>query len=118
MTTSIQREAVGTASLNLAPQEALNVAGDGLHRSGFVFRSGDKVMQIKNNYDKEVFNGDIDTVQLVNIQDRSLVIDFDGRLVEYNATELDELLRVYVTTIHKAHYPVSTFIQGDIQEII
>ncbi len=65
--TPMQRRAGGAASLNLALQEALNPTGDGLHRSGFVFRSGDKVMQIKNNYDKEVFNGDIGTVQSVNI---------------------------------------------------
>lgn len=100
--TPMQRGEAGAASLNLALQEALNPAGDGLHRSGFVFRSGDKVMQIKNNYDKEVFNGDIGTVQSVNIQDRSLSINFDGRLVEYDVTELDELLHAYATTIHKA----------------
>lgn len=107
--TPMQRGAAGAASLNLALQEALNPKGDGLHRNGFVFRSGDKVMQIKNNYDKEIFNGDIGMVQSVNIQDRSLTVNFDGRLVEYDVTELDELLHAYATTIHKAQgseYPV------------
>lgn len=107
--TPMQRGAAGAASMNLALQEALNPVGDGLHRSGFVFRSGDKVMQIKNNYDKEVFNGDIGMVQSVSIQDRSLTVNFDGRLVEYDMTELDELLHAYATTIHKAQgseYPV------------
>lgn len=95
--------------MNLALQEALNPAGDGLYRSGYVFRSGDKVMQIKNNYEKEVFNGDIGIVQSVRIQDRNLTVNFDGRLVEYDMTELDELIHAYATTIHKAQgseYPV------------
>lgn len=61
------------------------------------------VMQIKNNYNKEVFNGDIGTVQSVNIQDRSLFINFDGKLVEYDVTELDELLNACATTIHIRH---------------
>ncbi len=107
--TPMQRGAAGAASLNLALQEALNPAGEGLHRSGFVFRSGDKVMQIKNNYDKEVFNGGIGMVHSVSIQDRSLAVNFDGRIVKYDVTELDELLHAYATTIHKSQgseYPV------------
>lgn len=83
-------------------QEALNPSGDGLRRSGYVFRCGDKVMQIKNNYDKEVFNGDIGMIQSVSIQDRELAVNFDGRLVKYDVTELDELLHAYATTVHKS----------------
>lgn len=100
--TPMQRGPAGAAGLNLALQEALNPSGDGLRRSGYIFRCGDKVMQIKNNYDKEVFNGDIGMIQSVSIQDRELSVNFDGRLVKYDVTELDELLHAYATTIHKS----------------
>ena len=122
--TPMQRGVVGATNLNLALQEALNpaeqeiymrgrgavtVPKDCLRRSGFAFRTGDKVMQVKNNYDKEVFNGDIGTVASVNMDERTLKVDFDGRMVEYDVTELDELVHAYATTIHKAQgseYPI------------
>lgn len=107
--TPMQRGVVGATSLNLALQEALNPQGDGLRRSGFVYRPNDKVMQIKNNYEKEVFNGDIGIIESVDIQDRTLRVSFDSRLVEYDVTELDELVHAYATTIHKAQgseYPI------------
>lgn len=107
--TPMQRGIVGATNLNLALQEALNPTGEGLRRSGFVFRPKDKVMQIKNNYDKEVFNGDIGVIATVNLLDRTLTVDFDNRKVEYDATELDELVHAYATTIHKAQgseYPI------------
>lgn len=107
--TPMQRGVVGATSLNLALQEALNPQGEGLRRSGFVYRQNDKVMQIKNNYDKEVFNGDIGIIEAVDMQDRTLKVSFDSRLVEYDATELDELVHAYATTIHKAQgseYPI------------
>jgi exodeoxyribonuclease V alpha subunit len=66
-------------------------------------------MQIKNNYDKEVFNGDIGRIESVNETDRTLTVNFDGRSIEYDATELDELVHAYATTIHKAQgseYPI------------
>ncbi|MDE7187771.1 MAG: ATP-dependent RecD-like DNA helicase [Lachnospiraceae bacterium] len=122
--TPMQRGVVGATSLNLALQEALNpaeheifmrgrgavtVPKDCLRRSGFAFRTDDKVMQVKNNYDKEIFNGDIGTIASVNMDDRTLKVDFDGRLIEYDVTELDELVHAYATTIHKAQgseYPI------------
>lgn len=107
--TPMQRGVVGATNLNLELQEALNPQGDGLRRSGFIFRPYDKVMQIKNNYDKEVFNGDIGKIEFVDLQDRTLRVDFDGRIIEYDATELDELVHAYATTIHKAQgseYPI------------
>ncbi len=66
-------------------------------------------MQIKNNYEKEVFNGDIGFVESVDMQNRTLTVSFDGRSISYEASELDELVHAYATTIHKAQgseYPV------------
>lgn len=66
-------------------------------------------MQLRNNYDKEVFNGDIGSIVAVDIQERTLKVDFDHRIIEYEATELDELVHAYATTIHKAQgseYPI------------
>ena len=67
------------------------------------------MMQIRNNYDKNVYNGDIGTVEKVNIEDRTLCVNFDNNLVEYEATELDELTLAYASTIHKSQgseYPI------------
>ncbi len=107
--TPMQKGVVGATNLNLALQAALNPTGDGLRRSGYIFRVNDKVMQIRNNYDKEIFNGDIGIVASVDIQGRTLQVDFDGHLIEYDASELDELVHAYATTIHKAQgseYPI------------
>lgn len=105
----MQRSVVGATSLNIALQEAINPTGESLSRGGFKYRRGDRVMQIRNNYDKEVFNGDIGTVSSVDAEDRSLSVLFDGRTVEYEDSELDELTLAYATTIHKSQgseYPV------------
>lgn len=100
--TPMQRGVVGAANLNASLQEALNPAGEGLRRSGVLFRLHDKVMQIKNNYDKEVFNGDIGIVEAVDLEERTLSVRFDTKLAAYDITELDELVHAYATTIHKA----------------
>ena len=107
--TPMQKGVVGATNLNLALQEALNPQGDGLRRSGFIFRRNDKVMQIRNNYDKEVFNGDIGIIESVDLQNRTLKVNFDQHVVEYESSELDELVHAYATTIHKAQgseYPI------------
>ena len=107
--TPMQRGVIGAAALNLALQEALNPEGDGLRRGGYLFRTGDKVMQVRNNYDKEVFNGDIGIVCSVDIGERLLKVDYDGNVVSYDVSELDELVHAYATTIHKAQgseYPI------------
>ena len=113
--TPMQRGIVGAGNLNQLLQSAVNPADGGsqgfagLRRGGVEYRAQDKVMQIRNNYDKEVFNGDIGTVTSVNYYDRELTVTFDGREVVYDATELDELVLAYATTIHKAQgseYPV------------
>lgn len=107
--TPMQRGVVGATNMNLALQEALNPEGEGLRRSGFIYRINDKVMQIRNNYEKEIFNGDIGVIESVDLADRTLTVNFDGRSIVYDATELDELSHAYATTIHKAQgseYPV------------
>lgn len=107
--TPMQRGVVGATNLNLVLQEALNQEEDGLRRSGFIFKLNDKVMQIKNNYEKEVFNGDIGVVESVDLTDRTLTVNFENRSIMYDATELDELVHAYATTIHKAQgseYPI------------
>ena len=107
--TPMQRGVVGAANLNQALQNAINPGTEGLRRGGYLFRTRDKVMQIRNNYDKEVFNGDIGVISHVDLEERSLTVNFDGRLVEYDITELDELVLAYATTIHKSQgseYPI------------
>ncbi|MEO5821032.1 MAG: ATP-dependent RecD-like DNA helicase [Vicinamibacteraceae bacterium] len=99
----MNRGAAGAKSLNLALQAALNPhAGPRLERFGSAFAPGDKVMQIENDYDKEVYNGDIGRVVSVDVEAGSLVVDIDGRSIPYDAGELDRLVLAYATTIHKA----------------
>ena len=105
----MQRGTVGAANLNQMLQEKLNPEGQGLRRGGFLFKTNDKVMQIRNNYDKEVFNGDIGTVSSVSMEDRELAVTFDDRTVTYDVSELDELVLAYAATIHKSQgseYPI------------
>ena len=105
----MQRSVVGATNLNIILQESINPEGEFLSRGGFKYRRGDRVMQIRNNYDKEVFNGDIGFVKEVNMEERSLSIIYEGRVVEYEDNELDELTLAYATTIHKSQgseYPV------------
>ena len=107
--TPMQRGIVGAANLNMALQHALNPSEVSLNRSGYSFRRGDRVMQLRNNYDKDVFNGDLGFVESVDLEERTLSVNFDDRLVEYDASELDELTLAYATTIHKSQgseYPI------------
>lgn len=100
--TPMQRGTVGAGNLNIELQNALNPSGPSLARGGYTFRQGDKVMQIRNNYDKNVFNGDIGYITAVDITERTLSITFDNRVVEYDVTELDEIVLAYAVTIHKS----------------
>jgi exodeoxyribonuclease V alpha subunit len=100
--TPMQRGEVGAANLNVLLQSALNPSGASLTRAGYQYRKGDKVMQIRNNYDKTVFNGDIGYITVVDENERTLQVTFDEKVVDYDVTELDELVLAYSITIHKS----------------
>lgn len=98
----MQRGGTGAQNLNTVLQEALNPTNVTIKYGGTVFRLNDKVMQIKNNYEKNVFNGDIGTIVKIDMEDKTLVLRFDGNDVDYDATELDEVVLAYATTVHKS----------------
>ena len=98
----MRKNVLGTDNLNVEIQKALNPVGDAIIRGGTTFRVGDRVMQLRNNYDKDVYNGDIGFVQKVSGSERSMVVLFDGRPVSYAPADLDELVLAYATTIHKS----------------
>ncbi len=99
----MNRGGVGARSLNIELQSALNPAGERkVERFGWTFAPGDKVMQIENDYDKEVYNGDIGTIDDVDANAGELIATFDGRSVAYGFGELDTLVPAYAATIHKS----------------
>jgi exodeoxyribonuclease V alpha subunit len=99
----MNRGGVGARSLNIELQAALNPAGEQkVDRFGWTFASGDKVMQIENDYDKEVYNGDIGYIEDVDLDASELAVNFDGRKVNYVFDELDTLVPAYAVTIHKS----------------
>lgn len=99
----MNRGGVGARSLNVELQSALNPSGDNkIERFGSVFAPGDKIMQIENDYDKEVYNGDIGYVDAVDVNEGELTASFDGRAVTYLFGELDTLVLAYAATIHKS----------------
>lgn len=100
--TPMRRNLLGAENLNTVIQQRLNGTGPSIPRGGTVFRAGDRVMQLRNNYDKDVYNGDVGFVQSVDSGNRSLIVLFDGRPVEYGSADLDELTLAYATTIHKS----------------
>ena len=88
---------------NIELQAVLNPAGDRkVERFGWTFAPGDKVMQIENDYDKEVYNGDLGIVSRLDLDEGEVGVDFEGREVVYGVGELDELVLAYATTIHKS----------------
>jgi exodeoxyribonuclease V alpha subunit len=98
----MQRGELGARNLNQRLQAALNGRPGGIERYGYVFREGDKVMQLENDYDKDVFNGDIGAIRKVDEPEREVRVVFEGREVRYDFQELDELALSYATTIHKS----------------
>ena len=100
--TPMRRGTAGTDHLNHVLQAALNPSPVSLLHGGIEYRLGDKVMQVKNDYTKDVFNGDIGCVSGVDREGQTLTVDFDGRKIAYEMLELDELVLSYAITIHKS----------------
>jgi exodeoxyribonuclease V alpha subunit len=99
----MNRGVVGAQALNAELQKALNPAREPrVERFGFAFSPGDRVMQVENDYDKDVYNGDLGRVASVDLVGEDLTVDFDGRIVTYDFGELDRLVLAYATTIHKS----------------
>jgi exodeoxyribonuclease V alpha subunit len=98
----MHRGPIGVTNLNAELQKALNPGGPGLTQGGKLFKVGDKVMQITNNYGKDVFNGDLGWITGIDAEDHRLVIDFDGRPVPYDFSELDEVIPAYAISVHKS----------------
>lgn len=107
--TPMHRGIIGGENLNKVLQEALNKSPIELTRGSRTYKQGDKVMQIKNDYDKEVFNGDIGRILEINFEEQKVTVGFDGRPVDYEFSDLNELVPAYAVSIHKSQgseYPV------------
>jgi len=100
--TPIHKGDLGTQALNALIQERVNPRGKEVKRGGTVYRVGDRVLQLRNDYDKDVFNGDLGWIEDVDPQDGEVLVDFDGRTVAYEAFELDELAPAYAISVHKS----------------
>ncbi|OPY89222.1 MAG: ATP-dependent RecD-like DNA helicase [Syntrophus sp. PtaU1.Bin208] len=106
--TPMHRGLVGAANLNSVLQKALNPGEEGLQRGGRFYRVGDKVMQISNNYDREVYNGDIGRIVRLDSELQEATLTFDGREVVYDYADLEEIVPSYAVSVHKsqgAEYP-------------
>jgi exodeoxyribonuclease V alpha subunit len=100
--TPMNRGPVGALALNEALQAALNPRGDAFVRGTRTFRAGDKVMQLRNDYDKNVFNGDVGFISSIDPEEGTLVVRFDEREVAFDASDLDDLSLAYACTVHKS----------------
>jgi len=100
--TPMQKGDLGARHLNAAMQAALNPRGIGVERFGWTFREGDRVMQTENDYDKDVFNGDVGRIEKVDPATQEVLVRYDDRKVAYDFQELDELTPAYAVTVHKS----------------
>jgi exodeoxyribonuclease V alpha subunit len=98
----MNRGPLGVAELNAFLRERLNPRGQELVRGGKLLRVGDKVMQVRNNYEREVFNGDLGRILALDSEEQELEVDFDGRRLLYPWADLDELVPAYACSIHKS----------------
>ncbi|MEW6418647.1 MAG: ATP-dependent RecD-like DNA helicase [Nitrospirota bacterium] len=107
--TPMHKGIIGASNLNTELQRQLNPSKDEFTRGGKVFKVGDKVMQIRNNYDKDVYNGDIGRITSIDRELQEVTVDYDGRPVSYEYPELDEIVLAYAISVHKSQgseYPV------------
>ncbi|HUC99440.1 MAG TPA: ATP-binding domain-containing protein, partial [Candidatus Polarisedimenticolaceae bacterium] len=107
--TPMHRGMLGTIQLNREMQSLLNPVGDSLQRGESLLRAKDKVMQLRNNYDKGIYNGDLGRITGIDRKEGKVQVDFYDKLIEYNDDELDEISLAYATSIHKSQgseYPV------------
>jgi exodeoxyribonuclease V alpha subunit len=97
----MKRGIIGSENLNTILQQKLNPSPTPLMRMGRCFHVGDKVMQIRNNYEKEVFNGDVGKIVEIDLTDQNLKVSFEGKMIPYEFMEMDELVLAYAVSIHK-----------------
>jgi len=102
--TPMNRSVLGARNLNQVLQKALNPGAGGpeVERFGWTFRLGDRVIQMENDYDKDVFNGDLGMIEKINRIEQVMTVNFEGRPVQYDFGDLDELSLAYVLSIHKS----------------
>jgi len=98
----MHKGALGTQNLNSRLQQVLNPSRKEITRAGYTFRLKDKVMQTRNNYEKEVFNGDIGRIVSIDLEDQEVIVNFEGRPIPYDTSELDELIPAYAISVHKS----------------
>lgn len=100
--TPMRRNELGSENLNLVLQNALNPGESGVRRFGRQYKAGDRVLQVRNNYDKDVYNGDIGLIDRIDVELQEVVVNYDGRRVPYALDELDELDLAYACSVHKS----------------
>ena len=100
--TPMHKGIVGAANLNLELQRRLNPGEGGITRGNRIFRAGDKVMQTRNNYEKEVFNGDMGRITRIDPEQREVTITFDGRNIVFDFSDMDEIVLSYAVSVHKS----------------
>ncbi len=100
--TPMHRGVVGVTNVNARLQEVLNRSSESVSRGGRLFKTGDKVIQIRNNYEKDVYNGDIGKILSIDKEIQTVKVDFDRRVVTYDFNELDELILAYAISVHKS----------------
>jgi exodeoxyribonuclease V alpha subunit len=100
--TPMHKGVIGAGNLNEVLQRVLNPSHEKFSRGGRTYKAGDKVMQIKNDYEREVFNGDIGRIKEIDAEQQLVQVDFDGRLVDYDYADLEDLILAYAISVHKA----------------
>jgi exodeoxyribonuclease V alpha subunit len=100
--TPMHRGLLGTVNLNRELQRLLNPDGKSIERGGMHYRAGDRVMQLRNDYDKGIFNGDLGKIVKLDSEEGELAVDFDGKVVSYDLEDLEEISLAYATSIHKS----------------